>query len=165
MAVVVGQAVLGFDAQGPCPLERVRGKVGAGDLFETVDAVRVACDGMDARKSIERHPERQQELDVAPAAARAPHRDRRFAAGQQYARRLERLAMQRALLRDSGHDLPDVARLAFDAVAQDPGGDARLPRDLCGRFECHLRRGDHARVDARQSRIAGFDGLAFAALQ
>ena len=64
----------------------------AGDLFLAVDAVGVAGDRVHAGLAVQRDAERQQELDVAAAAALAAHRDRRLAAGEQHARRRERLA-------------------------------------------------------------------------
>ena len=64
--------------------------------------------------------QREQELDVAAAAALAAHRDGRLAAREQHARRRERLAVQRDVRAPSpAMHLADVARLAFDRVAED----------------------------------------------
>ena len=103
--------------------------------------------------------QRQQELDVAAAAALAAHGDRGLAAGQQHARRRERLAAPRHLQRDAGQRLADLARLAFDRVAEDVRRHAGVARHLRRGFERHLRRGDEAGFDRRQARIAGLDAF------
>ncbi len=94
----------------------------AGDFFLPVDAVGVAGERVDARVAAERQRQRQQEFDVAPAAALAAHGDRRLAAGQQHAGGAERLAALRRLQRDAGQHLADIARLAFERIAEDVRG-------------------------------------------
>ena len=165
VAVVVGKAVLGLDAVLPCALERV-GARGARRFLP--GRRRRRC-----RRRARGSPgwpssamrERQQEFDVASAAAVAAHGDRGLAARQQDARRLERLTVARDLQRDAGDHLADVARLAFDASPRmKVGRPASRARDDRG-FERHLRRRDEARLACGQARIAGLHAFAAPALQ
>ena len=156
---------LGFVPCAPRARERVGREIRAGDFFQPVDAVGVAGQCVNAVATVERDRERQQELDVAPAATLAAHSHGRLAAGQQDAGRRERLAAMRDLQRDAGHRLADVARLALDAVAEDVHRHRRFPRNGRGCLERDLRRRDEADLVARETGIARLDAFAAAASQ
>ena len=73
--------------------------------------------------------------------------------------------MHSDLTRDAGHHLPDLARLAFDRVAEDEGAIAGPLRDLrCG-LERRLRSGDDAGLGASESRVTGFRSLGLGVLK
>src|SRR6202049_2222056 len=95
MAVVIVEAVLGFDTLGPGAGQAVGREVCTGDVLHTVDAVCIPRDRMNARAAVQRDAERKQELHIAPAAAVAAHGYCGFATGKQNARGLERLAASR----------------------------------------------------------------------
>ena len=121
MTVVAVQAGTWVNAQRPGARQGVGCQHSAGDLFGTVHAIGVAGQRMHAAQTAQRHGQRQQELHVASAASVALERDGGLAAGQQHAGRLEGLALTGHLQRDAGQGLADVARFAFQAVAQDVG--------------------------------------------
>ena len=117
----------------------------AGIVLGSVDAVGVAGKRRDALGAVERHGERQQELDVAPAAALALDGDGGLAARQQHRRRRHRPVADAELAGaqlagDRGMDQGHIARLALDPVAQHDRRDVlpqRRPRrrrasDSCG---------------------------------
>src|SRR5487761_2606270 len=124
VAIVARETVARTDAQCARARQRIRSDQRAGDLLLAIDAVGVPGDRMDAGPSIEADGEREQELDVAPAATAAADRDRRLAPGQQHARSRNRLAVDGDLARDPGHRRAHLARLALDAVAEDQRSDA-----------------------------------------
>ena len=96
--------------------ERVGRDERAGDVLGAVDAVGIAGEREDAGQSVERDRERQQELDVAPAAARCPRTVTVVSPPESSTHGgRERLAVQRRLPRDAGHDHGHLARLALDA--------------------------------------------------
>ena len=108
-----------------------------------------------------RRAQRQQEFDVAAAAALAAHGDRRLAAGQQHARRARTAGRaRRPGARCRPCTLPTSRASPSMAVAEDVRRDARLARDARRGLERDLRRGDHAHLGARQPRVAGLDRLA-----
>ena len=114
---------------------------------------------------MQRDGRRQQPFDIAPAPAVAAHRDRRFATRQQHARRGHRLATLCHLQCNTGQHLADVARFAFQRVAQDVRAVAGLTRHAGGGFQRHLRRGNHAHLGALQPGVTRLDGFPAAALQ
>jgi hypothetical protein len=67
----------------------------------------------------------------------------------------------RAQERHAGHDLADLARLAFDGVAEDERRDAAA-RFGRRRFEHLARAGDQAEFAARQTRVARLGRFQFA---
>ena len=91
-------------------------------IGRAVYPVRVAGDGVDAGRAVERERKSQKELQIAPAFALAAHRHGRLAAGKQQAGRRERGGEGAGMERDAGHDLARLARLALDAVREQPGG-------------------------------------------
>jgi hypothetical protein len=60
----------------------------------------------------------------------------------------------RHLLVDAGHRLGDIARFAFDGVAEDERRQPGIPGYLGRRLESHLRNGDEAGFDRRQAWVA-----------
>jgi hypothetical protein len=62
------QAGAGVDARRPGPRERVGRQHRTGNFLRPVHAVGVAGQRVHAGQTVQRHPQRQQELDVAPAA-------------------------------------------------------------------------------------------------
>ena len=72
VAVVVGQARLGVDPARGGAGQGVGRDDGAGDLLGPVHAVGVAGQREHARQAVQLDGEREQELDIAPAASAAP---------------------------------------------------------------------------------------------
>jgi len=68
--------------------------------------------------------------------------------------------MRYDILGDPRHHLADVARFAFDAVAQNQRCDGRVARDCCRGFERHLRCRDDRKLRARETRVAGLHRFA-----
>ena len=133
---------------------------GAGIDLDAVDAVGVGRERPDARLALQRHRARQQELAGAAAAAALDlDRDRRLAARKQHARRRDRLARQRRV------HLADLARLAFDFVAEDVRRDAGGAGDGGGGVERLLRRGDDVDDVAGERRVARLRRLEVATLE
>ncbi len=77
----------------------------------------------------------------------------------------ERLAVPRHGTRQCRVHLADLARLAFDLVAEDVCADACVARHLRRGLQALLRRRDQVHARGRRSRIAGFRGFEGAALQ
>src|SRR5947209_5739787 len=73
VSVIVGEAAGGVNAARKSALQRVRRDIRAGDLFQTVDAVRITGKRVNAGPTLERQREGKQELDIAAAAAGATH--------------------------------------------------------------------------------------------
>ena len=90
----------------------------AGNLLHAVNAIGIGSDGVHAAVTAQGDSKRQQELDIAAAAALAAHGDAGFTARQQQGRLLHRLVMRGDLKGDGGMNLGDVTRLAFDAVTE-----------------------------------------------
>ena len=150
-------------ARGSMPSAQARASVSgvsmrAGDLLRAVDAVGVAGERVDAGWPSSAMRQRQQELDVAAAAALAAHRHRGLAAGQQHARRRERLAARGDL----------AARCRPCAMPTSRASPSRLSPRMCAATpasrataaaasSARLRRGDHARSRLRARR--GSPGL------
>ena len=160
MSVIVGEALARTYILRPRALERVRRDNRAGDLFLSVDAVGVAGNRINAFAPFERNRQRQQKFDVASPATVTANGHSGFAARQQHARRRNRLSMRYDMLGDPRHHLADVARFAFDAVAQNQRCDARRARDRRRGFERHLRCRNDRKLRARETRVAGFDRFA-----
>jgi hypothetical protein len=86
-------------------------------------------------------------------------------AGEQDAGRGKRLAAAGDLHCDPGHDLADVACLAFYRVAENVRRHAGLARHPGGGFERQLGCRDQARLHSGQMCVARFDRLAAAAFE
>ena len=94
VAVVVGEARAWVEPQSRAARARVSGANDrAGVVLGAVDAVGVAGERPDARRTRSARRRAQQELDVAPAAALAAHGHRGLAAGEQHAGRRQRVAV------------------------------------------------------------------------
>ena len=66
---------------------------------------------------------------------------------------------------DAGHDFADVPGFAFEAVAEDVGGDAGSLGNAGCSFESHLRGGDQVYFAAGEMGVIGFDRFAASAFQ
>ena len=152
--IVVGETLLGVDAQRLGARKRVWADDCASDLFGAVDAVGIAGNGVDALEVIQFNRQRQEEFDVAAAAAVSPDGDRGLSAGDQRARSWRGLIMTDDLAGDSAHDAADFRGFAFDRIAEDERSIAGLPGDARRGFERGLGRGDDAIRRAREGRIA-----------
>ena len=123
-------------ARASRPSARARASVsrpieGPGDRRAAVDAVGIAGERVDTRRTLERQGHRQQQLDIAAADAVAADRHRRLAARDYDAGRRRRLAMGCSRQGDAGQHLADLARLAFDPVAEHNGRNAGTARHFC----------------------------------
>ncbi len=161
--VILGKAPLDADALRPGTCDAVRREVGSGDLLKSINAVGIPREGMDPGIAVECRGQRQQELDVAPAAPWSPDRDRRLAAGQENARWGERLAPPCRLQRNAGQDLSDVPGLTLDGIAEDMRGKAALGRHLGHSLESNLGLSNHPNIGLREALVPGLDRLATAA--
>jgi hypothetical protein len=117
--IVVGETLLGVDAQRLGARKRVRADDCASDLFGAVHAVGIAGNGVNALEAIQMNRQRQEEFDVAAAAAVSPDGDRSLSAGDQCARSWRGLIMTDDLAGDSAHDAADFRGFAFDRIAED----------------------------------------------
>src|SRR6266849_4366499 len=166
ITVILRQLLIDGDALRGGTLKRVRINNRPGIVFCSIEAVSVAGERGDLRRTAQGFGERQQEFAVAPAAAAAMHRDRGLAAGQQHRRRRHDLGADAKLpggdlQRDRGMHQGDVAGLALDPVAQHDGGDAAGERGIRGGGERLLRAGDHLEAAPAEDRVAGLRRLRF----
>src|SRR6266852_6063366 len=129
IAFVVGKQLFGTEAAFRRPRKRVRSDDGSRIVLGTVDAVGIGSERINTSLSVERYGEGEEEFGVASTPPLAAHRHRRLAAGENGARRRDRLRMICAVSGDGGMDHRDVARLALDAVAEDERGEPGRVRD------------------------------------
>src|SRR5450830_977556 len=100
VAVIIVQHGARTQTVGLRACEAVRRQQRARVVLRAVDAVRVAGDGVDAGRAVERQGQRQQELGVAATPALPPHRHRGLAARQDHAGLLKRRAVHRDRARE-----------------------------------------------------------------
>jgi hypothetical protein len=114
MAIIACEAGRRVDVHGTRPDQTVRSKMGPSDLLRSVHAIGIASQSMYARQSAESDRERKQKFDVPATTTAAAHRHSGFSTREKNARGLNRIAVDRDRMRNSGHNFRDFARLAFD---------------------------------------------------
>ena len=121
---------------------------------------------MHARLALQCDGAAEQELGgAAAAAALGLDGHRGFAAAQDHAGLAERRVAARHRARQRGVHLADLARFAFDLVAQNVRLDARRACQRRSRLQRLLRRGDQVHGVAFEARVARLGRLECAALQ
>ena len=93
-----------------------------------------------------------------PGSGRADG-DGGLAAGKQHGGGREGMAVRADAAGDAGQHGADLARLAFQRVAQDQRREAQGARFGGHRLQRHERRGDHAVLAAGEARVAGLGRL------
>ena len=171
VGVVAVEVVGQLQARACGARQRVGRDEGAGVVLDAVDAVGVGRQRPHVRpapcsaraRPRQNSPARPPRPLAAPAAR--PHRDRGLAARQDHAGPGEGLAAVGHRARQRRVHLADLARLAFDLVAEDVRLDAGGARRRGSGFERLLRRGDQVRSWPANTRVAGLGRFQRAALQ
>ena len=143
--------------------------VGASNFLGPVNPIGVASQCVDADLGAQCNAKSQQEFDVsttAPIAPRdIPQRDGRFSARKHHARGLKGLSARGDLGRYTRQYFADIARFAFDGIAQNVGVIAGLAGERRGCFQALLGRCNDSGLYAGHSGVIGFDGFACTAVE
>ena len=119
IGIVIGEIRLETDPERLGARWRIRQEERACIVLASINAVRISGKGCYSCLSVKRQTEAQKEFGITPAASVSTHRNGCLPAGYHGARDVTGLSAFCDLLRDRGMNEGDVARLAFDGVAQD----------------------------------------------